>query len=152
MSGFRAGSKTNVSLGPGHKKTWPQWTSTHQCTMKVRLTLKTRYPPDTGFHGPFALGYISILHKGNLFQVLVTSSGFESTLLAIFFTQTPFITIQISPMIFLTSRLFCKIKSYLKRVVSLCNKNMQVTELFYCKYTWRTSEWTSTHKHTTMDG
>jgi hypothetical protein len=24
MSGFRAGSQKNVSLGPGHKKTWPQ--------------------------------------------------------------------------------------------------------------------------------
>ncbi len=152
MSGFHTCSKKNVRWCPGHKKTWPHWTSTHQRTMKVRLTLETRYPPKTGFHGPFALGYISIRHKAKLIQVLVTSRDFESTLLAVFFTQAPFITIQISPMLFLSSGFFCKIESYLKRVVSLCNKNMQVTELFYCKYTWRTSEWTSTHKHPTMHG
>jgi hypothetical protein len=121
--------------------------------MKVRLTLETRYHPNTGFHGPFALGYISILHKAKLIQVLVTSSHFESTLLAIFFTQTPFITIQISPMLFLSSGLFCKIKSHLKRVVGLGShaKNMRVTGLFYCKDTepahtntppWMDSEWT----------
>jgi hypothetical protein len=118
--------------------------------MKVRLTLETRYHPNTGFHGPFALGYISILHKAKLIQVLVTSSHFESTLLAIFFTQTPFITIEISPMLFLSSGLFCKIKSHLKRVVSLCNKNMQVTELFLLQIHMEdisVNQHTKTHHH-----